>query len=302
MSEKSSSPQASPPTSPPCQIRTRSKNKNAHPGAIVLGPPRRPSAEVQRERAAKTKAKAAQQAEKQQNIQRAAAFELADMVNEDIVDVTPRPAPFTAKPWPPHNRKKADLAPIAEVGNDPGDSHDPSSLLSANSSPPCSEYLVAEPEEEPASGSDSPIPAKKLKAQTTKKATMKVGRAPRVQEKLKAALPVEEVAQALDEEMAITDEEPPQKPKPKRTKVKLRDEIDLAAKKMQEDNIRNGGGDMEKPTSGQQTGEELSGSSAPKTPSQVQWRRPLKRAAAIANIDASCSDQPGGKRTKHMKR
>jgi len=288
--------------SPPSQIRTRSKNKNAHPGAIVRGPPRRSSAEVQLERAAKTQAKAAQEAEKRQNIQRAAAFELTDMANEDIVDITPRPASFAPKLWPPHNHKKADLAPIAEVGDDPNDSSHPLSSMSANS-PPCFEESVTE--EEPTSGSDSqhPIPAKKLKARTPRKATTKVGRAPPVREKLKAALPVEEVAQALDEETAlISDEEPPQRPKPKNPKVKpvkVRDSINLAAKKIVEkDKMQNDGGNMEKPTPGQQTWEELSGSSAPKAPSQVQWRRPLKRAGAIANIDASCSDQPEAKRTK----
>jgi hypothetical protein len=67
--------------------------------------------------------------------------------------------------------------------------------------------------------------------------------------------------------------------------LKVRDEIDLAAKKIEEDKIRNNGGDVAKPTSGQQAGEELSGSPAPKTPSQVQRRKPLKKAGAIADID-----------------
>lgn len=290
-------PEKSP--SPPSPIRTRLKNKNAHPGAIVQAPPRRSSAEVQQERAAKIRAKAAQEAERQQNIQRAAAFEHADMINEDIVDATPCPASFTPTTRPPPRRKKAALAPIAEAGDDPNDSHNSLSSLSPQS-PPCSEDSATE--EEPASESDSDsqpaIPAKKLKAQKTGKATTKMGRAPPAQKNSKAAI---RATQDLDEEFVLaSDEEPPRKPKRAKVKARVRDEIDLVANKMKEDKIRNDGGNLAKPTSGQQAGEKQSGRPAPEIPSQVQQRKPLKRAGAIADINESCSEREA-KRTKCSK-
>jgi hypothetical protein len=153
--------------------------------------------------------------------------------------------------------------------------------------------------EEPASEKDSqsPIPARKLMAKTTRKATTRVSHAPPARKKTKAALPVEDVEQALDEEMeSALDEAPPRRArKPKKMKVKVRDEINMAAMKIKEDKIRNNGGDMAEPTSGQQSGEEQSGRPAPQSLSQVQQRNPLKRAGAIANINLSVSE---AKRTK----
>jgi hypothetical protein len=280
--------------SPPSPIRTRPKNKNTHPGVIVQAPPHRSSAEIQQERAAKARAKAAQEAEKQQNIQRTAAFELTDMINEDVADATPHPALFTPKPQPRPKRKKAIPALIAEGSDDPDNSHDTSSSFSPKPSA-CSEDSATE--EEPASeiDSQSPIPAKMLKAKATRKATTKMSHAPPARKKTKA---VEDVAQALDEEMELAlDEVPPRKPK--KMKVKVRDEIDLVAMKIKEDEIQNNGGktgNMANPTSGQQAGKEQSGRPAPQSlVSQVQQRNLLKRAVAVANIDLSC---PEAKRTK----
>jgi hypothetical protein len=163
--------------SPLSPIRTCPKNKNTHPGVIVQAPPRRSSAEIQQEHAAKAQAKAAQEAEKQQNIQCTAAFELTDMINEDVADATPHLALFTPKPQPHPKCKKAIPALIAEGSDDPDNSHDTSSSFSPKPSASSEDSVT---EEEPASeiDSQSPIPAKMLKAKVTRKATTKMSHAP----------------------------------------------------------------------------------------------------------------------------
>ena len=78
-----------------------------------MAAPRRTSAEVQQEREAKAQARIAKEEAKQCNIERAAAFEHADMANENDADITPRP----------RNRKNLAprLSPLAEAAGDDTD-------------------------------------------------------------------------------------------------------------------------------------------------------------------------------------
>jgi len=288
------------PTVPPSQIKTRAKNKSSHPGIPDRAPPRRTSVEVENERAAKARATAAQQEKKRQNIRRAAEFEHADMGNEPIADATPRPI-HTPKPWPPpRNRGNASLGPVAEASDNPND--DFSSELSFK--PLYSEESATE--KETAAESDSPRPAKKLKAQMTGKAKPKMGRTPPRKKGRKAALRDEEIVRASNEAIEPTsDEKTPRKPR--KAKAKVRDEIDMEAKKIEEDKILKNGGDMARPTSSQQVGEERSGTASPQPPvaSQVQasglgWMKSLKRTGAIADLGPYTrqSDQQSTKRAQ----
>jgi hypothetical protein len=75
---------------PERQITTRSTNKLAHPGYIDKAAVRRNKAEVEEERTTKALAKVARAEAKERSIKRTAEFEQADVVDEDIVDATPR--------------------------------------------------------------------------------------------------------------------------------------------------------------------------------------------------------------------
>lgn len=79
------------------RINTRSKNVAVHPGLVLQAPPRRTSAQVKADKAAKKEAKETANLAAQAKINRAAAFENAAMANEDLLDATPRPL-FTPKP------------------------------------------------------------------------------------------------------------------------------------------------------------------------------------------------------------
>jgi hypothetical protein len=90
----------------------------------------------------------------------------------------------------------------------------------------------------------------------------------------------------------ITPEEPPQKPKTKKAKVKVRDEIDAAVEELEEKETRNRGrkkyGRMTKSTSTNRTREKSSRRPASEAPSELQVQvtsRPWKtrREGATAN-------------------
>jgi hypothetical protein len=261
----------------PSQMETRPRNKTTHPGKVTkTSAPRRTSAEVQKEREAKAKAKADREEAKKRSIIRAAEFEHADMANEDMVDATPRP-PFTPKPWPPpRNRKKVKPVPNAEsseveIGDDNLDlDFDKTSLT-----PVPSDDSITEDE------SDDPTPpAKKQKIQATEKATRTAGASAKVAAKKKKVDRDEEVVATSDEE---------QTPKPKKVQAKVRDEINFAVKKMENEVKGNKYGDMVKSMSSTNQAER-SGVPAPKAPSQLQAAggggKKLKREGAIADINA----------------
>jgi hypothetical protein len=255
----------------PSRVTTRAKNRDTHPGIPDRAPARRSSVEVENERAAKARAKETRQDKYRQAIRHAAEFEKADMVNEDRVDATPR-ACFTP---PARNCENAVLGPVAEVSDD---SDTCSNSLSYQ--PLDSEESVTGKESADESDESDPRPlAKKLKAHTTGKAISKVGRESPAKKTRKTAPRVVEAA---------PNEKTPKKTKPK---PKLREQIDMAGKEMDEVRTRKKGGDMAKLTSGQPAGEERSGT-PPLPPSEVQppsvwqWGRQLKRMGAVADLSS----------------
>jgi hypothetical protein len=253
-------------------METRSKNKTAHPGNVVKPAQRRTAAELQQEREAKAQLKAAHAEAQQQSINRAAEFERADMINEDFVDATPRPL-FTPKSWPPHrNLKNSVLTSAAETSDiEMGDNHD-GALFEP----------VAAGDSESAVESDEPSPPpKKRKAQTVQKAAVNV-------EQRKGVEKTAADGEKKVETAPGSDNEPLQEPKPKKMKVKMRDAINIAAKKIEANAIegtQSKYGHMVKAIPSRRAGEGPSGKPAPKAPSQVQAvdGRRLKREGGIAD-------------------
>ncbi|KAH9027217.1 hypothetical protein EDB85DRAFT_1893035 [Lactarius pseudohatsudake] len=226
--------------SPPRRMSTRASNKMAHPGNIVKHKCRT-TAQVQEEKMAKAKAKEARKVAKQQGINRAAQFEHACLANEDLVDATPRRL-FTPKRR--HNQMQSDLTPISKTSdsdshgdsnkNGDSDSHGDNNRDSDNDSDPDSNSESSDDNEksafkplasEPSDMGDNstqavesdmpPPPGKKLKA-------------------MKATSRKNKRANKLIVKSAGSDAEPPQEPKPKKIKVRIRDKIDVAAKKMED--------------------------------------------------------------------
>jgi hypothetical protein len=132
---------------PQRHVQTRSSNKTAHPGNVDKSTLRRSTAEVNEERKARARAKAAREEARQQSINRAAEFERADMADEILVDATPRPL-FTPKR--PRNQDLSDVTPLPETsdvdmsGNfaksssdsEPSDTEDDLNVESDASAPP----------------------------------------------------------------------------------------------------------------------------------------------------------------------
>jgi type II secretory pathway pseudopilin PulG len=277
-------------TPPERQIETRAKNKTTHPGKVVKTVQRRTKAEVQEEKNAKAQAKMALEDARQQSINRTAEFERADIANEDMVDATPRPI-FTPKPRPlSRNQRNSPLTPFA-------DTSDIESLVETPFKPDSASKNLADTDDS-SEDDDTPVPpSKKSKAKITQKATsarvdvkkpgkttgLKRGVVDDVEDDI-PALDSGETAgrkrKVLDVEGDIplgSDEEQPQQPKPKKVKAKMRDEINVAAMKMIENEKEPEGNMYAQMVKSMGT----SGKPAPKVPSQS---RPLKREGAIADI------------------
>ncbi|KAH9023765.1 hypothetical protein EDB85DRAFT_1894623 [Lactarius pseudohatsudake] len=237
--------------SPPRRMSTRASNKTAHPGNVVK-PKRRTTAQVQEEKMAKAKVKEARKVARQQGINRAAEFEHTCLANEDLVDATPRPL-FTPKRR--HNQIQSDLTPISKTsdsdshgdsdnngdrdGNDDrdGDSDsdtdrdsDSDSDSSDNNEKSAFKPLASESSDTRDNSTQAvesdvpPPPGKKLKGAHKKAAATRAA--------TKATSRKNKRANKLDAESA--DAEPPQEPKPKKIKLRIRDEINVAAKKMED--------------------------------------------------------------------
>jgi hypothetical protein len=248
-------------------METRPRNKTTHPGLADKTMHRRTTAEVQQERAPKAQAKAAREEAKQRGIERAAAFEHADKANEDMVDTTPRPL-FNSKPWPPpRNRKTSNRDPVAEIS----DVEMSDGALLTESSDTMDESADQPDEQTP--------PAKKQKARAPQKATAEAGG------KSGGAKMVVKKTIVDDSDVEIVPPSDEETPKPKK-KVKVRDEINIATKKIEENENRgNKYSYMVKSVSSKQAEEGSVGKQAPKAPSKVQLAEGGgKREGAIANI------------------
>jgi len=247
----------------------------AHPGKFSKPASHQSSAEVQQEHDAKADREEAEQ----QSIACTAKFEQADIANENIVDATPHPH-FSPKPWPPpYNHKGAKLVPIAEL-DDTEISHESDNIPLT---PAPSEQSVTEGES--TTEDDESPPAKQKRVYVTKKHT---GVKP-------AGEKIVENKKANGNEDIVTESDEEKTPKPKKVKVKVHDEIDIATKKM--------GGNVEgnfpstfryrkmaELLSHAQVKGQAGGEPAPKAQSQAQAAQPvngkLKREGAISNINA----------------
>ncbi|KAI9463520.1 hypothetical protein BJY52DRAFT_1221525 [Lactarius psammicola] len=263
------------------RIETRVSNKTAHPGNTVKAPKHQSKAKVQHEREAKAEAKAARSEARQQSINRAAEFELADMANKDLVDATPHPV-FT--PRQRRNQIQSDVSPITEKSDThksdsemsespflpppaPNQSSDSGDDLTAESDVPTGRRLKGELKK--------PVPATKSAA--TKKAGAKhVGKQKKVVES--------------DAEIVGTSakSKSSQESRPKRWKLRTWNEIDVAAKKIEETLNKSQGkryGNVVKSTSGTQGDERAPQGSSRQA--SVEGRKKVQKEGAIDTTMAS---------------
>jgi hypothetical protein len=108
------------------QIETRAGNKSSHPGDVLKPPKRRNTTEVEAERAAKAQAKKDRELARRRGIERTARFERDDLVRENEIDATPRPAP-KQKALPRTNSLSSE-ADDAEATKDGEARHKPSNV------------------------------------------------------------------------------------------------------------------------------------------------------------------------------
>jgi hypothetical protein len=259
-------------------METRASNKIAHPGAVTKGVRRRTTAEVQEERTAKAEAKAAREEAKQRSINRTAEFELNEMANEDVVDTTPRP-PFTPKPWPLPRNRKSNLIPMEGTSDvedvEMTDEFDHRSFVPDGSERSATEDDSGDESTELA----SPVKNRKAERKNTAKVTTAAAKS-----KAKTA-----GKKKVESDIEIVDDAAPV-PKPKKVKPRVREAIDLAAKKIGEEKTKgNKYAEMMKATSNKRGTEEPSGQPAVKPPSRPQptavgEKRKLEREGAIADI------------------
>lgn len=254
------------------QIGTRASNKTTHPGRFEKPKaPRRTSAEVQEEREAKAKAKADREEAKRKSITNVAEFEHADMANEDLLDATPRPL-FTPKPWPrSKSKKRSRVDPPAE----PNEVEIDDDNLAFDNTPltPVAEDLETEHEDD--AENKSLTDDKSDSIEYTSPPTKKQKTIPPI--KKQKGKKVDRGEKAM---VATDDEETQETPKPKKTKAKVREEIDFAAKKMKEVQAKleiNKYADMLKSHKPSSQLEAVGGSGS---------QRKLKREGAIADISA----------------
>ena len=224
-------------SAPQRRIETRASNKTAHPGNVVKTRQKRSKAEVQEERTTKAKAKADREEARRQGIHRAAEFERADVANEDLVDATPRPL-FTPKR--PRHQSLSDVTPLEETSDaemsDTFGKPSPGSLASENSDA-----------EDTTGESDVLPPPSKRRTPASHPKTPKTG-AKKAMTKVAAA---KKRKDADESDAEIVHAEAPQEPKSKKVKSRTRDEINVAAKKIEEnESQRNRYADMMESISG----------------------------------------------------
>ena len=222
-------------------METQASNKTAHPGRVAKAPPHRTTDKVQEEQAAKAQTKAACTEAKKKSIKCAAEFECDDIANEDLICYSPH-LPFTPKPQPPLHKCKAnytpksDLNPIKESSDvemaDDCDLHSEGSVVGN------SEVKSA----------TVPSPAKKRKANARKGALLKVAATKKAIAKMAGKKAIVKMAgkkatvktaskkkfEESDVETVDSEAELVKVPKPKKEKVWVQDDINIAAKAIEE--------------------------------------------------------------------
>ena len=202
---------------PQRQMETRATNKTAHPGDVVKATTKQcqTAAEVEEERRAKAQAKLDLEVAKQLRIIRAAEFEHADMANADRLDATPHSV-FTPKP-----RKQTQYSPAPTETSDV-EMLDDRDFDKAEFTPPSADDSVTE--DNSAVESDPPPPTKKSKVQPAENAAKKT------------AMKKKEVAkmEPKESEVDIVPDSEAEQPKEPKSRFQVRNEINGAAKKIEE--------------------------------------------------------------------
>ena len=228
---------------------------------------------------AKAKAKEDHELARKQSIERAAQFERADVVCENDFDATPRPA-FIPKSWPPNQSRVSPHPETSDVEMSHGSDFDGDFDRAPFIPPPSADGSSTV--DDSAVESNPPPPAKKAKAAEKGKAE--------VTKKAKAASK-KKSAEESEVEVVKPNAEPPKEPKPK--KKNFRDEINIAAKELEEAQAKKLGG-MVKSMRGGEEPEGKGGKPASGLKGLGPWRPQattagakgvLKREGAIANIN-----------------
>ena len=254
------------------QIETRAKNKTTHPGKVCKTTKRRTKEEVQQEKDAKAQAKADLAEARQQSINRTAEFERADIANEDMVDATPRPN-FTPKSRPISRSKNSPLTSFPNTSDiESYDGHDHETLFRP----------ASEGSDDADAENDTPKPAKKKRAKITQSLT---GSKVDAKKPGKTADRKRRVDDVEDDVPLNIDEEQPQEPKPKKTKMKIREEIQAATTILENEKEGNKYAKMVKliGLSGKPAST-VPSSTPPFQPEPVDGSRKLRREGAIADI------------------
>ena len=264
---------------PSRQIATRAGNKSAHPGHVVKPRTRRTGAEVKAERAAKAQAKEDRELARKQSIERAAQFETADLIQENDFDATPRPV-FTPK-----------LRPLPQINPFPAESSDVemaegSDFDGADFKPPTADGSVTV--DDSAVETDPEPPVKKAKANSAAKGKAKVTK--------KAAGKVASEkgnAESSDVEIVEPKVELPKEPKPKPKKKLFRDEINVAAKELEEAQGKKFSAMMKSMRGGEEPERKPAPKAGPSWPQATTAgnKRALKREGAIADINDLFGDE-----------
>lgn len=260
-------------------METRAKNKTAHPGTIQKSSqkPRRTKEEVQRDKDAKAKAKQDREEAKQNSINRTAEFERADIVNEDIVDATPRPL-FTPKQRRfPQSHKNSPLTSFADTSD--------IEIESQADGPEDTPFIPGSADDAVDVGVDlddtadaPPPPAEEKKEKKSKKA--------------KTDAKNQKVEETAGHKRKVVDVEgnAPREPKPKKVKVKMRDQINDATMKIMENEKELEGNRFAKMvdsmgSSGRRVSTATVPSHSPQPEVQAGDGRKLKREGAIADLN-----------------
>jgi hypothetical protein len=248
-------------------MATRAGNKTAHPGDIVKGPKRRTTTEVEAERAAKAKAKEDRELAKKQNIELTAQFEREDLMEENKLDTTPRPASKQKSSridsLPP-NSSDIETANVGGAHLGPSDIDEPIDV------------------DDSSAESDLLRPPKKAKASSTSEGKTKVGK------KTTGSAASTKATEEKGGKVVVPVAEPPKKIKPK--KKTLREEINLT-KENEEKQIGAlimllQGNESEKPLAASEL-TEVSGDEAP----TASAKRGLKRQGGMKDITKPMKDQ-----------
>lgn len=255
------------------QMATRAKNKITHPGNVVKAGARnrRTTAEVEEERKAKAATKANLEAAKQRRIIRTAQFERDDMVRADALDATPRPV-ATLKPQGQVQNSPTPPNSASDIEMTDGCNFDNAEFNLPSADDSATECATIDSANDSLVESGAP---KRSNVRPTKKAAKWLA-----QNESKG----QQLEMVIDSEV---DQRQQSKPKKGKGKAKVREEINIALKKMDRDPAReNKSGERSTENKEGNVGEDPAPRSRNESENQVVAgnKRKLRREGAIADL------------------